>query len=57
MTDTDSHDAARRWLADDLAWSQRLRELRDAHGRTGVLIAFTAAVAPERALQERERVA
>lgn len=57
MTHTESHDATRRWLADNLAWSRRLSELRDAHDRTGVLIALTAAVAPERELKQRDRVA
>jgi hypothetical protein len=58
MNDTVSPDAARRWLADNLAWSRRLDELRDAHDRSGVLIAFAAPVAPERARERRrDRVA
>jgi hypothetical protein len=57
MTPTESHDATRRWLADNLAWSRRLSELRAAHDRTGVLIAFTTAVAPEREREQRDRVA
>jgi hypothetical protein len=42
MTDDERDDAARRWLARNLAWSRRLTEYRDPQRWTRVLVALTA---------------
>jgi hypothetical protein len=42
MTDTEPDDAALRWLARNVAWSQRISALRAAPPSGSVLVAFSA---------------
>ena len=42
MDDSERSEAARRWLAGNLAWSRRLGEYRDQNRWTRVLVTLTA---------------
>ena len=58
MDDSERSEAARRWLAGNLAWSRRLGEYRDPNRWTRVLVTLTALERYEHEHQVRhERVA
>ena len=42
MDDNEREATARRWLADNLAWSRRLGEYRDPNRWTRVVVALSA---------------